>query len=264
MNKEIVSKIEYYLEHFEELKIEIEQLKALSASKDLSPTEVGYLVSAGNMMPVKEKTAEDLMLLQEILRSQSYDALSAYEYRVPCKNHVSNSSVCAVYGIHMSKCPLVSEESFPCEMYNGGYPQESLLEERFSQHLNYHHPELVTELAHYLRLGERPPAAIMHVLMNLKKNFESAGAKDYMNVLLGRNIAKKKADNVRKPFSTRERFEVLKRDNFSCHYCGRTTADGIKLHVDHVIPVAKGGTNDLENLVAACDECNLGKSDISL
>lgn len=34
--------------------------------------------------------------------------------------------------------------------------------------------------------------------------------------------------------------------------------------VDHVVPVAKGGTDDPENLVCACSECNLGKSDIGL
>lgn len=33
------------------------------------------------------------------------------------------------------------------------------------------------------------------------------------------------------------------------------------MHVDHVLPVSKGGTDDLANLVAACTECNLGKSD---
>jgi hypothetical protein len=37
-------------------------------------------------------------------------------------------------------------------------------------------------------------------------------------------------------------------------------ADGIKLHVDHVIPVAVGGHNDPDNLVASCADCNLGKS----
>ena len=54
------------------------------------------------------------------------------------------------------------------------------------------------------------------------------------------------------------RFEVLNRDNFACQYCGRRAPD-VVLHVDHVHPVAEGGTNDLSNLRAACQPCNSGK-----
>jgi hypothetical protein len=56
------------------------------------------------------------------------------------------------------------------------------------------------------------------------------------------------------------RFEVLKRDGFACHYCGRRAPD-VVLHVDHIEPVAAGGETTLENLVASCAECNLAKSD---
>lgn len=58
------------------------------------------------------------------------------------------------------------------------------------------------------------------------------------------------------------RWMVLKRDKFRCHYCGRSPAeDGVKLHVDHVIPRALGGLNDMDNLVAACEACNEAKCD---
>jgi hypothetical protein len=57
------------------------------------------------------------------------------------------------------------------------------------------------------------------------------------------------------------RFEVFKRDNFSCVYCGRNVReDGIKLHCDHIDPKSKGGEDTLINLVTSCGECNLGKS----
>lgn len=57
----------------------------------------------------------------------------------------------------------------------------------------------------------------------------------------------------------RTRFEVLKRDNYTCRYCGGKAPDVI-LTVDHVLPVALGGTDDPSNLVAACRDCNAGKS----
>lgn len=56
------------------------------------------------------------------------------------------------------------------------------------------------------------------------------------------------------------RFDVFMRDGFRCRYCGRSVDDGIILQADHVLPVSKGGPTCLENLVAACFECNLGKS----
>lgn len=56
------------------------------------------------------------------------------------------------------------------------------------------------------------------------------------------------------------RFEVFKRDRFTCQYCGAKSPD-VVLHVDHIEPVSKGGTDDLLNLLTSCSDCNLGKSD---
>lgn len=67
----------------------------------------------------------------------------------------------------------------------------------------------------------------------------------------------------RKPLTKKLRFEVFKRDSFTCQYCGRKAPD-ILLHVDHIEPVAKGGTNDLLNLITSCFDCNSGKSDRQL
>jgi hypothetical protein len=57
----------------------------------------------------------------------------------------------------------------------------------------------------------------------------------------------------------RMRFEILRRDNHACRYCGATAPD-VKLTVDHVLPVALGGSDEPANLVAACQPCNAGKS----
>ncbi len=55
----------------------------------------------------------------------------------------------------------------------------------------------------------------------------------------------------------RARFEVLRRDNYTCRYC-RSQANEIT--IDHVVPVALGGSDKPDNLVAACWGCNTGKS----
>ncbi len=58
------------------------------------------------------------------------------------------------------------------------------------------------------------------------------------------------------------RYQVLKRDRFRCVLCGASPAThlGCVLHVDHVIPWARGGRTVLENLRSLCEPCNLGKS----
>lgn len=59
--------------------------------------------------------------------------------------------------------------------------------------------------------------------------------------------------------SKRLRYEVLRRDNHTCRYCGRSAPE-VRLTVDHVVPTALGGADKPENLVAACGDCNSGKS----
>lgn len=67
----------------------------------------------------------------------------------------------------------------------------------------------------------------------------------------------------RKNLSKKIRFEVFKRDKFTCQYCGRMAPD-VVLEVDHINPVSKGGKNDLLNLITSCQDCNRGKSNILL
>ena len=56
------------------------------------------------------------------------------------------------------------------------------------------------------------------------------------------------------------RYNVLKRDNFTCVLCGATARDGAKLQVDHIIPVSKGGKTVMSNLQTLCEKCNKGKN----
>ena len=62
----------------------------------------------------------------------------------------------------------------------------------------------------------------------------------------------------RKSLTKKTRFEVFKRDNFTCQYCGRKSPDVI-LEIDHIKPVKNGGDNLLINLITSCFECNRGK-----
>ena len=70
-------------------------------------------------------------------------------------------------------------------------------------------------------------------------------------------------ETTRKAISKGVRFDVFKRDSFKCQLCGATAPD-VLLEIDHIHPVAKGGTNDITNLITACQPCNAGKSDKTL
>lgn len=63
---------------------------------------------------------------------------------------------------------------------------------------------------------------------------------------------------ARSPIAASVRYEVLRRSGFRCSYCGIGAPDAF-LQIDHIVPVARGGTNDPANLTAACQRCNIGK-----
>lgn len=71
------------------------------------------------------------------------------------------------------------------------------------------------------------------------------------------------SNSVRRSISLKDRWEILRRDNYRCVRCGRSPSSDhkVQLEVDHVKPVAKGGTNDIDNLQTLCWECNHGKMD---
>ena len=60
----------------------------------------------------------------------------------------------------------------------------------------------------------------------------------------------------------RQRFRVMKRDNFRCVLCGSSPANkpGCELHIDHIVPWSQGGETIEENLRTLCSDCNLGRS----
>lgn len=70
---------------------------------------------------------------------------------------------------------------------------------------------------------------------------------------------------ARKGISASLRWSIFARDAFTCRYCGAQAGqDGVELAVDHVISVADGGDNRVDNLVTSCRRCNGGKSARSL
>lgn len=102
-------------------------------------------------------------------------------------------------------------------------------------------------------------------LLRVRENYLKEIATKIGYVSISMEEEKEDVIKTKRNVSSRTRFEILKRDNFRCIYCGRSPQqDDVKIHVDHVKPLSKGGSNEVDNLVTSCDECNLGKSDNEL
>lgn len=56
------------------------------------------------------------------------------------------------------------------------------------------------------------------------------------------------------------RNRVFKRDDYTCQHCGYRNGRKRNLHIDHVLPVSRGGSDDMDNLQVLCKACNLAKS----
>ena len=54
--------------------------------------------------------------------------------------------------------------------------------------------------------------------------------------------------------------QLKQKFNYKCACCGRSESD-VQLTVDHIIPLARGGTNYLDNLQILCKSCNSRKRD---
>lgn len=55
------------------------------------------------------------------------------------------------------------------------------------------------------------------------------------------------------------RQQIIDRDHRTCYVCNRTGLSDSEIHIDHVLPLARGGTHTLDNVRVACPPCNLGK-----
>ena len=73
--------------------------------------------------------------------------------------------------------------------------------------------------------------------------------------------SKKRSKNrsPRKNIKSKDRLYVLQRDKSTCQMCGSKAPD-VTIHIDHILPVSKGGLNNIDNLQCLCAECNQSKS----
>lgn len=67
------------------------------------------------------------------------------------------------------------------------------------------------------------------------------------------------AKNQRRLMTPELRRQIMERDGYTCRLCGRYMPDGNGLHIDHIVPISKGGKTVPSNLQVLCAKCNLSK-----
>jgi len=72
----------------------------------------------------------------------------------------------------------------------------------------------------------------------------------------GQTVDAKKVVSIRRVIPLNKRFMIMKRDKYRCQICNRS---GVELEVDHIVPVSQGGSDRMDNLQTACQDCNRGK-----
>lgn len=83
-------------------------------------------------------------------------------------------------------------------------------------------------------------------------------AKTPKGKLMSRNAYYKRRAICKGGDVTTEQLQELVRNSPNCHYCKCAITDGNR-HIDHYIPLSRGGLHTLDNLVIACSTCNLRK-----
>ena len=108
------------------------------------------------------------------------------------------------------------------------------------------YPSVVTFRTYYNRFGTWKEALVKFI--EYKKG-----------TILLKEEAPKRAR--RRTMNNSLRYDIMKRDHFKCTVCGESPSTNINtvLEVDHILPVAKGGGNEYENLTTICKNCNIGK-----
>lgn len=133
-------------------------------------------------------------------------------------------------------------------------------DKKYKKQWRMHNPYKSKGITHFQCLYCKKPTT---KIGNAKKRFCSKSCMRIKNreIFFEKFGFTKKRNKIQKPL--KKRFFILQRDRFTCQYCG-VKAQDTPLHIDHIIPKSKGGTNSLNNLITSCINCNLGKKDILL
>lgn len=149
------------------------------------------------------------------------------------------------------------EHDLECQcitVYWGGYAYDIDLERISNQQ------DAMSVVSHVARKGWKHATA-KRVALLIDEIMRAKGWRPFQRMMHPNEAPEPKPDvsKERAKMSAALRYETIKRDGYRCRACGFSVQDGAHLHVDHIIPVSKGGLTERGNLQTLCTVCNLGK-----
>lgn len=235
---------------------------------------IAYHIEA-NQVKNTSKRYHYLQTLPQALGAEKLERVYTYRKRMNSKAQLDRIDV------DKQIMNLIAENTPPADLIQKGAVNRRKLTEFERQVLSspdYRKPErgfyahVEKKLVKKLEKTSRPVVPIFIVNFYYtspkKKNhynrnytFSVEQMEQYIKKIKDMEKYRQSAQYQRSVMSDSIRYDVMKRDGFKCVLCGASAADGVKLHVDHIRPVSKGGKTEMGNLRTLCERCNLGKRD---
>jgi 5-methylcytosine-specific restriction endonuclease McrA len=195
--------------------------------------------------------------LKVYAKLKNYEYFSTTEYNKWDRKIVAAETFCNRFGSWNRVLRVIGIEGG----HERRYTHEELVENLENIWKELNHPPAKRQLAKYgRRISEAPYRRFWG---SLKSVCEQIALFHDGKINREQLLLKSKTNNKRRTIPLNVRWAVLKRDNYTCKKCGRSPGKDqtIELEIDHIMPVAKNGTNDIDNLETLCHECNQGKKD---
>ncbi len=109
----------------------------------------------------------------------------------------------------------------------------------------------------------RTPYKVENIINSYSTDYDylSGRYKKLQKIGLECTMSEYNSKDQRKRMTKALREEIAVRDNYTCRMCGKYMPDGVGLHIDHIVPISKGGKSIPSNLQVLCSKCNGKKSD---
>ena len=193
----------------------------------------------------------------EFARRHIYENIDGYKNLLTKFNENKNNYEMYIQEYHILGIELGKESEFQTKLKSKRYDKierklykknkikKPIFDANFNYEITYTSPK---GRNHYSDNGSIKLIEVENIFRNVLENIKFNNSREQI------------IKNERAKLTNGLRFKILKRDNYRCQLCGATQLDGVKLHIDHIFPVSKGGKTEESNLQVLCDSCNMGKS----